>query len=446
MDMMSKLRILADAAKYDASCSSSGSGRKNSGGMGNGAPAGICHSWAADGRCISLLKILLSNVCRYDCAYCQNRVSNDVPRASFTPEEIASLTMEFYRRNYIEGLFLSSAVLGSPDHTMELIIRALELLRHRHGFSGYIHAKTIPGANPLLTEKLGRLCDRMSVNIELPSEQSLRLLAPEKQKSAILRPMNYIGQRILQTHEEQARFRSTPEFVPAGQTTQMIVGATGDSDRRILMLSQALYKKYQLKRVYFSAYVPLNHGQNLPDLPHAPLIREHRLYQSDWLMRFYGFSAEELLDEAHPQLDSRLDPKCAWALRHLEQFPVEVNRAPYEMLLRVPGIGVTSARRIVSARRVGRLDEEGLKRLGVVLRRARHFITANGKYLGYKLSEQPMRAALMSMDSAPAGLFYQQLSFLPEPEDDWSMVQRAVLAAGQPLLEEVTPHEQTHLL
>ncbi len=446
MDMMSKLSILADAAKYDASCSSSGSNRKNTGGMGNGAPAGICHSWSADGRCISLLKILMSNACRYDCAYCINRSSNDVPRASFTPREIASLTMEFYRRNYIEGLFLSSAVLGSPDHTMELMIQTLELLRHRLGFNGYIHAKTIPGANPLLTEKLGRLCDRMSVNIELPSEQSLRLLAPEKQKKAILSPMNYIGQRILQTQEERTLFKSTPDFAPAGQTTQMIVGATGDSDRRILMLSQALYKKYRLKRVYFSAYVPLNHGQNLPDLPRAPLIREHRLYQSDWLLRFYGFTAEELLDEDHPQLDSRLDPKCAWALRHLDQFPVEVNRAPYETLLRVPGIGVTSARRIISARRVGHLNEDGLKKLGVVLKRARHFITASGRYLGYRLSEQPVRAALVSMDSAPAGMFQEQLSFLPEAEDDWSMVRRAVIAAGQPLLEEVKPHEQAHLV
>ncbi len=435
MDLIEKLSVLADSAKYDVSCSSSGSNRKNSGGMGNAAPSGICHSWAADGRCISLLKVLMSNACKYDCAYCVNRRTNDVRRSTFTPEELAELTLQMYRRNYIEGLFLSSAIVRDPDYTMELMIKALKLVRGPGNFQGYIHAKSIPGADPALTEQLGQLCDRISVNIELPSESSLSLLAPEKQKNAILKPMGYISQRILQTENELPLFKNAPQFTPAGQTTQLIVGATGDSDRQILKLSQGLYRKYGLKRVYFSAYIPVNKGGNLPDLPRAPLLREHRLYQSDWLLRFYGFTADEILDDANPQLDSALDPKCAWALRHLDQFPIEVNRAPYEQLLRVPGIGVTSARRILKARRVGPLNEDALKKLGIVLKRARHFITANGKYLGLKLNPQLVRRALVSADSTPHNYFQQQLSFLPEAEDDWSMIRNALKSTNQPKLE-----------
>ena len=382
MELLEKLDILADAAKYDAACTSSGLARSGRPGrIGSTTLAGCCHSFSADGRCISLLKVLQTNVCVYDCQYCVNRRSNDVPRAAFTPEELCELTMGFYRRNYIEGLFLSSAVLRSPDYTTELMIRTLRILRETYRFGGYIHAKAIPGADPLLTRRLGLLADRMSVNIELPSSSSLALLAPDKKKEAILAPMAQIRDGIQESKRELAVCRHAPRFAPAGQSTQMIVGATPESDRRILSLTQALYDRYHLKRVFYSAYMPVSSSPLLP-VPEGfqpPLLREHRLYQADWLLRYYSFQAEELLDEDCPNLDARLDPKCCWALRHPDFFPVEVNRADYEALLRVPGLGVRSARRILTARRVGPLNFEGLKRLGVVLKRAQYFLTCSGQ-------------------------------------------------------------------
>lgn len=432
MTLTEKLSILADAAKYDASCASSGVDRKSSGTLGNATACGICHSFAGDGRCISLLKVLKTNVCRYDCAYCHNRRSNDVPRATFTARELCELTMEFYRRNYIEGLFLSSAVTRDPDSTMEELIRTLELVRGA-GFGGYIHAKAIPGADGRLVERLGRLCDRMSVNIELPSAASLSELAPDKTREAILRPMGYIGQRVAQRREEKQLFASAPEFVPAGQSTQLIVGATAESDRQILRLSQGLYRSYGMRRVYYSAYTPVNHAANLPEIPRAPLLREHRLYQSDWLLRFYGFTAEELLTPEHPNLDEKVDPKCGWALRHLEEFPVEVLSADYARLLRVPGIGMTSARRICEMRRSTIITEQSLRRLGVVMKRARHFITLNGRYLGWKVDERPIRSALVALDGAPAALRAQQLSFFDEPTNDWQMLDSALKLTTQRL-------------
>ncbi len=376
MDMIQKLRILADAAKYDVSCSSSGSHRKNtSSGIGNAAACGICHAWSADGRCISLLKVLYSNQCIYNCAYCHNRSSNDVSRATFTPQEIAQLTIEFYKRNYIEGLFLSSAVMVSPDYTMEQLVESLRLLRESYQFNGYIHVKIIPGASPELIQAAGLLADRVSVNIELPSEQSLRSLAPQKKKQDILLPMNHITQTHAHSLEDRQKYKSAPRFVPAGQTTQLIIGATPENDYQIMRLSQALYDKFHMKRVYFSAYMPVVDNPKLPALGTAPpLLREHRLYQADWLLRFYGFRTEELLSSETPFLPERLDPKCAWALRHRALFPVDINHAPYEMLLRIPGIGVTGARKIRSARRYGPLTLSDLKKMRIVLKRAIYFI------------------------------------------------------------------------
>ena len=405
MDLMEKLNILADAAKYDAACTSSGVTRGGKAGtIGNAGSSGCCHSFSADGRCISLLKVLQTNFCVYDCQYCVNRKSNDVPRAAFTPEELCELTMGFYRRNYIEGLFLSSAVIQNPDYTTELMIRTLCILREKHRFGGYIHAKAIPGANPLLTRRLGLLADRLSVNIELPSSPSLALLAPDKKKEAILTPMGQIRDGISESKREIAVYRHAPRFAPAGQSTQMIVGATPESDRHILALTQALYDRYQLKRVFYSAYMPVSSSPLLP-VPEGfqpPLLREHRLYQADWLLRYYHFRAEEILDESQPDLDPRMDPKCCWALRHLEFFPVEVNRADYEALLRVPGLGVRSARRILTARRVGPLNFEGLKRLGVVLKRAQYFLTCSGKMMtGLRVSEDGLLRHLVSLE-APA--------------------------------------------
>ncbi|ABN51645.1 MAG TPA: putative DNA modification/repair radical SAM protein [Hungateiclostridium thermocellum] len=381
MELQKKLEILSAAAKYDVSCSSSGSNRKNTkGGLGNAASFGICHSWSDDGRCISLLKILLTNYCVYDCAYCVNRVSNDIPRAAFTPQEVANLTINFYRRNYIEGLFLSSAVVKNPNHTMELLYESLRILRKEYRFNGYIHVKAIPGADLGLIEAVGKLADRMSVNIELPSENGLKLLAPQKNKQAILKPMNFIASKITEKRDERKVFKNAPLFVPGGQSTQLIVGATQDHDINILRLSENLYKKYKLKRVYYSAYVPVSKNPLLPDLKTPPLLREHRLYQADWLLRFYGFSADELLDERNPDFDPKLDPKTNWAINNMSLFPVEINRADYEMLLRVPGIGVRSAKKIIMARKVKSLSFEDLKKLGVVLKRAKFFITCNGKY------------------------------------------------------------------
>lgn len=391
MELIDKLHILSDAAKYDVSCVSSGSDRKNTpGGVGSAASCGICHSFSSDGRCISLLKILLTNYCVYDCAYCVNRASNDIPRAAFTPEEVADLTINFYRRNYIEGLFLSSAVIQSPDHTMELLTRAVRLLRTQYRFNGYIHVKAIPSASPSLIEEAGRYVDRMSVNIELPSQQSLQLLAPQKDKQSILQPMNYIRSRIVETRENKKFFQSTPNFVPAGQSTQLIVGATPDTDFSILKLSEGLYKGYKLRRVFYSAYIPVSRHPQLPAVTRPPLLREHRLYQADWLLRFYGFSAGELLDETNLQLNTQLDPKCDWALRHLQHFPVEINKADYYTLLRIPGIGVRSAQRILAARKVQPLDFDHIKKLGVVLKRARYFITCKGKYIDRAADINPL--------------------------------------------------------
>lgn len=383
MDVLEKLTVLTDAAKYDAACTSSGGNRTaKKGYIGNtsSSVSGCCHSFSADGRCVTLLKVLMTNCCVFDCKYCINRRSNDTKRAAFTPHELADLTISFYRRNYIEGLFLSSGVLRSPDYTTELMIKALRILREEYRFNGYIHAKAIPGTAPELVEQLGFLADRLSVNIELPSEAGLRTLAPDKTKQAILSPMRQIQVRSKQSKEELVKYRHAPKFAPAGQSTQLIVGATADSDFHILRLTQGLYDRYRLKRVFYSAYVPVVEHALLPSKDvKPPLLREHRLYQADWLLRFYGFRAEELLDEQHPDFNPLVDPKCSWALAHLDFFPVEVNTADYEALLRVPGIGVTSARRILTARRAGKLRIEDLQKMGVVMKRAQYFLTASGK-------------------------------------------------------------------
>ena len=397
MDLMEKLTLLADAAKYDVACTSSGVDRAGErGSIGSTWSAGCCHSFTPDGRCVTLLKVLMTNVCVYDCKYCQNRCSNEVPRAAFTPRELADLTIQFYRRNYIEGLFVSSGIMRNPDFTCERMIAALRILREEYGFRGYIHAKAIPGADDRLIRRLGELADRMSVNIELPSHQSLALLAPDKSKADILRPMALIRDGVRENAADLVRYRHAPQFAPAGQSTQMIVGATPDTDYQILNLTQALYRKYGLKRVFFSAYTPVVSDSLLPALDtKPPLLREHRLYQADWLLRYYGLEASELLDEAHQNFNPLLDPKCNWALCHMDQFPVEVLRAPLEMLLRVPGIGVKSAQRIRAARRVGSLDFEGLRRIGVVLKRARYFITCQGKVMpGLKITPEGAYQAL----------------------------------------------------
>lgn len=374
MDVREKLNILSDAAKYDVSCSSSGSNRKApKGGLGSACSAGICHTWAVDGRCISLLKVLMSNACKYDCAYCINRRSNDIPRATFTPKELIDLTLEFYRRNYIEGLFLSSAVVGSPDKTMEMLILVAKTLRTVHRFGGYIHLKAIPGASSELLHLAGLYADRCSVNIEISNDRALQYLAPEKNHASIYRPMNYLAERKIEYKADKSRY--SPRFLPAGQSTQMIVGAAGESDLQILTLSSGFYKQQQMKRVYFSGYIPLNADKRLPALTtKPPLVREHRLYQADWLMRFYKFNYDEIVDKEHPNLDLELDPKVSWALRHPEFFPIDIQTADYEMLLRVPGIGVRSAQLIASGRRFSKIRLEHLKKMGVVLKRAQYFI------------------------------------------------------------------------
>lgn len=380
MDTLAKLQILSGAARYDASCASSGSKREGpSCGTGNTSSSGICHSWSDDGRCISLLKILLSNDCIYDCAYCVNRYTNAIDRASFTAREVIDLTLDFYRRNYIEGLFLSSAVMKSPDYTMELMVKVAEVLRIEELFGGYIHMKIIPGSSSELVQKAGLYADRISVNIELPSQASLLRLAPQKHKHAILEPMALIGREITNSLVDRKANRRAPLFAPAGQSTQMIIGASPENDFQILRLSQGLYKKMNLKRVYYSAYVPVTEDNRLPVLAAPPLLREHRLYQADWLLRFYGFSAEEILSEDAPHLDESFDPKTAWALRHPEFFPVEINRADYATLLRVPGIGVLSAKRIIAARRFSQITHENMKKIGVVVKRAKYFITCSGR-------------------------------------------------------------------
>ena len=381
MDIMEKLKILSAAARYDVACTSSGVDRGGARGKtGNAVAAGICHSFSADGRCISLLKVLMSNDCVYDCKYCLSRTSNDISRTSFTPRELAELTMNFYRRNYIEGLFLSSAVVKNPDYTMEQMIEAIAIIRNQYRFNGYIHVKAIPGANERLTEWMGLLADRMSVNIELPSQSSLKALAPQKNAEKILRPMRQISDGIIQSKSELAIYRHAPSFVPAGQSTQMIIGATKDTDYTILKLSEGLYNKYKLKRVFFSAYTPVVSDPLLPALTSAPpLLHEHRLYQADWLMRFYGFKADEIVDPRHPNMNLSIDPKCNWALRHMEQFPIEINKASFENLLRVPGIGVTGAKKIIRARKDTILDFVSLKKLGIVLKRAKYFVLCKGK-------------------------------------------------------------------
>lgn len=384
-NLFEKLKILSDAAKYDVSCVSSGVERKNNavGGIGNASAAGICHTWSADGRCISLLKILLTNDCVYDCSYCLNRVTNPIERATFTPDEVAELTIQFYRRNYIEGLFLSSAVNKSPDHTMENIYKVLELLRYKYNFWGYVHVKGIPGANPALIQKTGMLADRMSVNIELPTKESLKILAPQKKVENILNPMSLINNEISRTIEDKKHFSSTPRFLPGGQSTQMIIGATPDSDKTILNMSQNLYDRFSMKRVFFSAYIPVISSPNLPAISSMPpLLREHRLYQADWLMRFYYFHSEELFTEIEPNLDLEFDPKMMYALRNISRFPVEINKASYEELLRIPGLGVTSAQRIMRERKNAELSYDSLKKMKTVLKRAKYFITIKGKYYG----------------------------------------------------------------
>ena len=422
MTLGEKLEILSDAAKYDVSCTSGGTERKGDGeGMGNCRKAGICHSFSADGRCISLLKILFTNECIYDCKYCVNRSGNDVVRTSFTPEEVCTLTMEFYRRNYIEGLFLSSGVLKSPNYTMELLYTVLYKLRHEHNFQGYIHVKAIPGADSRLIQMTGYLADRMSVNIELPTAESLRLLAPHKTRKIILAPMRFVQQMSAENQYEIQTYRHVPKFVPAGQSTQMIIGATPESDYQILHVAESLYKKFDLKRVFYSAFIPVNEDKNLPSVKEQrpPLLREHRLYQADWLLRYYHFEAGELLDEENPNFNAYLDPKCFWALRHLEEFPIEINYAAYDMLLRVPGIGYKSASRIVKARRMGMLDFEDLKKMGVVLKRALYFITCKGKMMyPIRMDEDYITRNLLNtkekLPEGADGMSFRQLSLFDD--------------------------------
>lgn len=421
MDIAEKLELLADAAKYDVACTSSGVDRAaQKGRLGNATAAGICHSFTADGRCVTLLKVLLSNSCIYNCAYCVNRISNEGTRTTFTPRELADLTISFYRRNYIEGLFLSSGVLRNPDFTTELMIEALSILRDEYEFQGYIHAKAIPGTSPELLERLGQLADRMSVNLELPSQKSLQLLAPDKSKHDILTPMHLIKQGIEESkdtralmkksttylskrstslarpHDKQGKRRS---FAPAGQSTQMIIGATPESDYQILNLSSALYQKLSLKRVFFSAYLPVNEDRRLPSGNNIALNREHRLYQADWLMRFYRFDVNEIIDPANPFLDLEVDPKANWALNHLDFFPIEVNKAPYASLLRVPGIGVRGAQLIMKARKTHTLREAELRKLGIAYKRARFFITCQGEYQGDTIEFE--RSSLRAQLAAP---------------------------------------------
>ena len=422
LSIQEKLEILSDAAKYDVACTSSGVKRKGkAGSIGNTSEAGICHSFAADGRCISLLKILFTNQCIYDCKYCVNRCSNDVVRTAFTPDEVCRLTIEFYRRNYIEGLFLSSGILKNPNYTMELIYAALYKLRHVCNFQGYIHVKAIPGADPILIQKVGFLADRMSVNLELPTAESLRLLAPHKSRKNILAPMRLVQEKSKENRQELTLYKSAPRFVPAGQSTQMIIGASPETDYQILRVAESLYQKFGLKRVFYSAFVAVKENKALPartsDGP--PLLREHRLYQADWLLRYYKFEANELLNEKNPNFNIFLDPKCNWALNHLEYFPVEVNRASYDVLLRVPGIGYKSAGRIVKARRFGSLGFEDLRKMGVVLKRALYFITCSGKMMyKTKIEEDYITRNLLNtkerLPDSVAGMNYQQLSLFDD--------------------------------
>ncbi|MBQ2747225.1 MAG: putative DNA modification/repair radical SAM protein [Firmicutes bacterium] len=453
-DIYEKLKILADSAKYDVSCSTSGTARRNNGKIGNAQESGICHSWSADGRCISLLKVLFSNKCVYDCQYCVNRRSVECERASFEPEELVRLTIEFYRRNYIEGLFLSSAVEVSPDYTSERILRALRMLRNDYGFAGYIHAKVIPGTSPELVHQIGLVADRVSVNAELPSEKSLALLAPQKKPEAIFAPMKQITSTLIERRalkgpgtmfkndplslmdggdgipflkasgkKELAVIRKQGIFAPAGQTTQMIIGAGEETDRQIIKVSENIYRTFKAKRVYFSAYVPVSDSPLLPDpSTPVPLTREHRMYQADWLLRFYGFRADEILDEKNPYLDPLLDPKVTWALRNIERFPIEVNKAPLEDILRIPGIGTTTALRIVRQRRVSAVCYEDLRKMGVVLKRAKYFLTCSGKYYGNNPDLNPIRIRreiLGIADEEQLSMFRTGTEIVPAGENPW---------------------------
>lgn len=439
MDLMEKLTILSDAAKYDVACTSSGVDRKGTGkGMGNSIAPGICHTFSADGRCVSLLKILFTNECIFNCAYCLNNCNSDVKRAAFTPEEVCTLTMEFYRRNYIEGLFLSSGIMVSPNYTMDLIYQTVYQLRTVHHFNGYIHVKAIPGADPVLVEKTGFLADRMSINLELPTSDGLKQLAPYKSRKTILKPMRQIQNGIAENKHELMVYRKAPTFIPAGQSTQMIIGATPENDFQIMSVAEGLYKKFSLKRVFYSAFVNVNNNSNLPATTGGPpLLREHRLYQADWLLRYYKFEVSELLSEEHPDFNIFLDPKCDWALRHLEYFPVEINRASYQTLLRVPGIGYKSAERIVKARRMNKLTFDDLKKIGVVLKRALYFITCSGKMMyNTKLEENYICQNLMRdktqipKDIRESG--YQQLSFFDQNmRADFHLTDTQIIPPGQ---------------
>lgn len=442
MDLMEKLTILSDAAKYDVACTSSGVNRKGNGkGMGNSIAPGICHTFSADGRCVSLLKILFTNECIFNCAYCLNNCNSDVKRAAFTPEEVCTITMEFYRRNYIEGLFLSSGIMVSPNYTMDLIYQTVYQLRTRHHFNGYIHVKAIPGADPLLVEKTGFLADRMSINLELPTADGLKKLAPYKSRKTILKPMRQIQNTITENKHELMVYRNAPAFVPAGQSTQMIIGATLENDFQIMSVAEGLYKKFSLKRVFYSAFVNVNHNSSLPATTGGPpLLREHRLYQADWLLRYYHFQVSELLSEDRPDFNIFLDPKCDWALRHLEYFPVEINRASYQTLLRVPGIGYKSAERIVKARRLNRLTFNDLKKIGVVLKRALYFITCSGKMMYHtKMDENYICENLMRdktqipKDIRESG--YQQLSFFDQDmRADFKLTDAQILPPSQQII------------
>jgi putative DNA modification/repair radical SAM protein len=408
MELLEKVKILSGAAKYDVSCSSSGSKRQNvAGGIGNAENAGICHSWSDDGRCISLLKVLFTNYCIYDCAYCINRRNNDIPRASFSVQEIVDLTINFYRRNYIEGLFLSSGIERNPDYTMENLLNVVKKLRLEHKYNGYIHLKVIPNANPQLVREAGFYADRISANIELPTQKSLRLLAPQKQQANIIKSIAAINTQMIENHTERKKTKQLKHFAPAGQSTQLIVGATPETDLEIVKLSENLYQSFRMKRVYYSGYIPINNDSRLPALNNSInfMRREHRLYQADWLLRYYKFKANEILDENNPYLDNELDPKAGWAIRNLQNFPVEINKASYEILLRIPGLGVLSAKRILAMRRFAPLNFENLKKIGVVLKRARYFITCQGKYYEKLIFEKNyLRNKLLLLENKPAQL------------------------------------------
>lgn len=442
IDLFEKLTILSDAAKYDVACTSSGVNRKGNGkGMGNSIAPGICHTFSADGRCVSLLKILFTNECIFNCAYCLNNCNSDVKRAAFTPDEVCTITMEFYRRNYIEGLFLSSGIMVSPNYTMDLIYQTVYQLRVVHHFNGYIHVKSIPGADPVLVEKTGFLADRMSINLELPTADGLKKLAPYKSRNTILKPMRQIQNGISANKQELMVYHKTPAFVPAGQSTQMIIGATPENDFQIMSVAEGLYKKFDLKRVFYSAFVNVNNNSSLPAASvEPPLLREHRLYQADWLLRYYKFEVNELLSEEHPNFNVFLDPKCEWALRHLEIFPVEINRASYQTLLRVPGIGYKSAQRIVKARKMNTLTFDDLKKIGVVLKRALYFITCSGKMMyNTKLEENYICENLMSdktqipKDIRESG--YQQLSFFDQDmRSDFHLTDAQIIPPGQQII------------